>query len=326
MGGLAVGGGRHRAIVVAIMMVSLVISTRNRAPRLPELFASLARLESPDAGWELILVDNGSTDSTAAAIREFAGEAPCVVRCVHAATPGLSHARNAGLGCAAGRIVAFTDDDCYPKPDYLRAIVDVFERHQPGVLGGRVVLHDATDARVGVKDVPAAFEIAPRTFVPPGVMHGANLAVRREVLAAVGGFDPLLGAGTRCMAAEDTDFIARIVWAGWTARYDPAPVVAHHHGRKPGAAADLQRQGYDRGRGAYYAKWALDRQARRTYLRAWYGSARRMLRKRDPRPFGREVAGASRYLLDRLLHGAPVPRFDRSSNDDRLAAAQNGRL
>lgn len=296
-------------------MVSLVISTRNRASRLPELFAWLARLESPEAGWELILVDNGSTDGTPAAIREFAAEAPCAVRCVHAATPGLSHARNAGLGCAAGRIVAFTDDDCYPQPDYLRAIVDVFARHQPGVVGGRVVLHDPTDARVGVKDVPSAFEIAPRTFVRPGVMHGANLAVRRDVLAAIGGFDPLLGAGTRCMAGEDTDFIARIVWAGWTARYDPAPVVAHHHGRKPGAAADLQRQGYDRGRGAYYAKWVLDRRARRTYLREWYGSARRMLRKKNARTIGREMAGASRYLLDRLLHAAPVPCFDRSSSD-----------
>ena len=113
-------------------------------------------------------------------------------------------------------------------------------------------------------------------------MHGANLAVRREVLAAVGGFDPLLGAGTPCMAGEDTDFIARIVWAGWTARYDPAPSVAHHHGRKPGGAADRQRQGYDRGRGAYYAKWALDARARRTYLREWYRSARRMLRTCKP--------------------------------------------
>jgi glycosyltransferase involved in cell wall biosynthesis len=299
------------------MMVSLVISTRNRAPRLPELFARLSRLEPPDSGWELILVDNGSTDGTPAAIREFAAAAPCPVRCVHAATPGLSHARNAGLRRAAGRIVAFTDDDCYPEPDYLRAIVEVFERHQPGVLGGRVVLHDATDARVGVKDVPNAFEIAPRTFVRPGVMHGANLAVRRDVLADIGGFDPLLGAGTPCMAGEDTDFIARVVWAGWTARYDPAPVVAHHHGRKPGAAADRQRQGYDRGRGAYYAKWALDARARRTYLREWYCSARRRLRKKDARPIGRELAGACRYLVDRVLHTEPVPRFDRSSAGQR---------
>jgi hypothetical protein len=296
------------------MMVSLIVSTRNRATRLPEFFASLSRLEPPADGWELILVDNGSTDGTAEAIREFAAAAPCAVRCVAAAMPGLSHARNAGLRHATGRIVAFTDDDCYPQPDYLRAIVDVFDRHQPGVLGGRVVLFDATDARVGVKDVPEAFEIAPRTFVRPGVMHGANMAVRREVVDEIGGFDPLLGAGTPCMAGEDTDFIARAVWAGWTARYDPRPVVAHHHGRKPGAAEERQRQAYDRGRGAYYAKWALDRHARRSYLGEWYYSTRYMVKHDDTGPFVREVAGASRYLVDRLLHPHPVPRFDRSTS------------
>jgi glycosyltransferase involved in cell wall biosynthesis len=293
------------------MMVSLVVSTRNRASRLAEFFASLARLQPPAEGWELIVVDNGSTDATAAAIRAFAASAAVPVRCVHAAAPGLSRARNAGLSHAAGRIVAFTDDDCYPQADYLCAIVDVFERDRPGVLGGRVVLHDAADARVGVKDGPAPLEIAPRTFVRPGVMHGANLAVRREVLDAIGGFDPLLGAGTPCMAGEDTDFIARAVWAGWTARYDPRPVVAHHHGRKPGPAADRQRQAYDRGRGAYYAKWALDGRFRRTYLREWYYSMRRMWRKRDMGPFRREVAGAIRYLANRVLHAEPVPRVER---------------
>jgi glycosyltransferase involved in cell wall biosynthesis len=292
------------------MTVSLVVSTRNRGDRLEGFFASLGNLESPAEGWELILVDNGSTDGTAGIIRRFASSAPFAVRCVHAATPGLSHARNAGLRHAAGRIVAFTDDDCYPRPDYLRAVVDAFARHDAGVLGGRVVLHDPEDAPVGVKDADAAFEIPPGTFVRAGVMHGANMAVRREVLEQIGGFDPRLGAGTRSMAGEDTDFIARAVWAGWTARYDPRPTVAHHHGRKAGAAADRQRQAYDRGRGAYYGKWLLERRARRTYLREWYSSARRMVRKKNIGPIRRELAGASRYLLGRLLHGDRVPRFN----------------
>ena len=292
------------------MSVSLVVSTRNRGGRLQDFFASLVGLDPPAGGWELILVDNGSTDGTADAIRRFADGAPFAVRCVHAATPGLSHARNAGLQHASGRIVAFTDDDCYPRPDYLRAVVDVFAHHQAGVIGGRVVLHDPADAPVGVKDAPAAFEIPPRTFVRAGIMHGANMAVRREVLETIGGFDPRLGAGTRAMAGEDTDFIARAVWAGWTARYDPCPTVAHHHGRKPGAAAERQRQAYDRGRGAYYGKWLLEPHARRTYLREWYHSARRMVRKRNLGPVRRELAGASRYVLGGLLHGERVPRFD----------------
>ena len=290
------------------MTVSLVVSTRNRGVRLGDFFASLTRLAPPAESWELILVDNGSTDGTADAIHRFAASASFPVRYVRAATPGLSHARNAGLRHAGGRIVAFTDDDCYPHPDYLRAIVEVFERHPAGIIGGRVVLHDPEDARVGVKDAPEAFEISPGQFVRAGVMHGANMAVRREVLEQIGGFDPLLGAGTRCMAGEDTDFIARALWAGWTVRYDPRPVVAHHHGRK-GPDADRQRRSYDRGRGAYYGKWLLDRRARKTYLREWYYSLRRAIRKQDLGPFGRELAGAWRYLLDRLLHADPVPSF-----------------
>lgn len=291
------------------MTVSLVVCTRNRGARLGDFFTALTRLAPPPEGWELILVDNGSTDATADAIHRFAASVPFAVRYVRAATPGLSHARNAGLRHASGRIVAFTDDDCYPQPDYLRAIVDVFAQHRAGVIGGRVVLHDPADARVGVKDVDEGFDIPPKQFVRAGVMHGANMAVRRDVLEQIGGFDPLLGAGTRCVAGEDTDFVARAVWAGWTVRYDPRPVVAHHHGRK-GGDADRQRGAYDRGRGAYYGKWLLDRRARRTYLREWYLTLRRMIRKRDVGPFGRELAGAWRYLLDRLLHAHPVPRFD----------------
>ena len=130
------------------MTVSLVVSTRNRGARLQDFFASLTRLESPVEGWELILVDNGSTDATGEPSANLPQErpSPSVAPRRHA---GAVACPNAGIRSAAGRIVAFTDDDCYPQPDYLRAIVDVFERHQAGVLGGRVVLHDPADARVG---------------------------------------------------------------------------------------------------------------------------------------------------------------------------------
>lgn len=304
------------------MMVSLIVSTRNRGPRLGEFFRRLTVLESPPGGWELILVDNGSTDGTPEAIRAFAADAPFPVRRVHAPVAGLAHARNAGLAHAAGRILAFTDDDCYPRADYLRALVHVFEQHRPGVLGGRVVLHDATDARVGVKDVEAALDIPPRTFIRPGVVHGANMAVIREVVDDIGGFDPLLGAGTRCMAGEDSEYIARAVWAGWPARYDPRPVVAHHHGRKPGADADRQRHAYARGRGAYYLKFVLDSRSRRLYLRQWYGTTRKAFGKGAGERIRRELAGASCYLLERLLRPEPVPRFDRHADADGARAAE----
>ena len=223
------------------MTISLLVCTRNRATRLPSFLERISLLQEPPGGWELILVDNGSTDETAARIEAFAAGVSFPVRYVRAPVPGLGRARNVGLAHAQGRIIAFTDDDCYPRPDYLRVLVEIFEEHRVGFIGGRVVLHDPTDARVCVKDVEHASEIAPHTFVPTGAIHGANMAVLRELVESIGGFDPRLGAGTPCVAGEDIEYVARAAWAGWAGRYDPRAVVAHHHGRKPGADAERQR-------------------------------------------------------------------------------------
>jgi glycosyltransferase involved in cell wall biosynthesis len=292
------------------MRVSLIVCSRNRAARLPEFFERIAQLESPTGGWELVLVDNASSDDTADRLAAFAAAAPFPVRCAHAPVPGLGRARNVGIARSSGRLLVFTDDDCYPRPDYLRAFVEVFEEHPVGVAGGRIVLHDPTDATLGMKDVATPVEIAPRSFVPAGVVHGANMAVRREVIAAIGGFDPRLGVGTACIAGEDIELVARAVWAGWAGRHDPRPVVAHHHGRKPGADAERQQRSYDYGRGAYYAKLLLDPDARAAYARAWYRRARRRgLGRAAMGRLSREIGGAARYLIPHFARPEAAPRF-----------------
>jgi glycosyltransferase involved in cell wall biosynthesis len=143
------------------MKVSLIISTRNRAERLSGILASLAALEDPPGGWELILVDNASTDATPTVLEQFARQAAFPVRVVRASIPGVSRGRNAGLAHARGDIIAFTDDDCHPRPDYLRAVVEVFEESRRsnsdgarglGFVGGRIVLHNPDDARVCARE------------------------------------------------------------------------------------------------------------------------------------------------------------------------------
>jgi glycosyltransferase involved in cell wall biosynthesis len=296
------------------MTVSLIVCTRNRATRLPEFFEHLSRLESPAGGWELVLVDNASTDATAAVINAVAATAPFAVRAVHAPVPGLGRARNVGIAHASGRILVFTDDDCYPRPNYLRAFVEVFEEYAVGFAGGRIVLHNPADAVIGMKDVDTPVEVAPHSFVPAGVVHGANMAVRRDVVTAIGGFDPRLGVGTPCIAGEDIEFVARAVWAGWAGRHDPRPVVAHDHGRKPGAEAERQQRSYDYGRGAYYAKLLLDPRARATYARGWYRRVRRRgLGQAALGRLSRELGGAARYLVAHLAGPDTVPRFDGAS-------------
>lgn len=289
--------------------VSLIVCTRNRAPRLPDFFSCLARLDFPADAWELVIVDHASTDRTPEIIEQFAARTRIHVRHIRAVTSALTGAKNLGLGHARGDILAFTDDDCYPRPDYLQGLSAVFEDHQAGIVGGRVVLHDPTDARLSIRDVETPTDIEPATFVAAGTIHGANMAIRREVVRAIGGFDPLFGPGTRCLAAEDIEYVARAVWAGWPARYDPRPVVAHHHGRKPGKDTERYRSTYDYGRGAYYTKFLLVRRARPVYLRQWIELTRRAPRNGRLTRLARELAGGQRYLLERAVRPKPIPSF-----------------
>jgi glycosyltransferase involved in cell wall biosynthesis len=307
--------------------ISLIVCTQNRAGRLDRFFGALATLEPPEGGWELVMVDSASTDATPAAIARFAGQAPIRVRQLRADVPGLSRARNLGMTGAAGAIFAFTDDDCYPRPDYLRQVQRVFEERRVGVVGGRVVLHDPTDARVGVQESSEPFEIAAPAFVRAGLLHGANMAVRREVVDTIGGFDVLLGAGSRCRAGEDTELIARALWAGWPVRYDPRPVVAHHHGRKPGAHEARQRRDYDVGRGACYAPFLLDRDARLAYVRGWWLRTREYHGPDRAGRLARELGGALRYLVARFAHGgsrtaAGIGASTAAARTDRPTAAR----
>src|ERR1700755_751781 len=122
-------------------LVSIIISTRNRGRQLPGCLGAIARLRATFP-WELIIVDNGSSDNTADVIREFARESGLNVRSVMQPQVGLSNARNAGLKESKGNIIAFTDDDCYAQEDYLERIVAAFEDAAVGFITGRIMLYD----------------------------------------------------------------------------------------------------------------------------------------------------------------------------------------
>jgi glycosyltransferase involved in cell wall biosynthesis len=286
--------------------ISLIVCTRNRAARLPEWFEHLAQLEHPAEGWELILVDNASTDATPEIIRDFVRTAGIRARYAYAPLPGLGRARNAGIAAAQGDILAFTDDDCYPQPDYMKVLVHVFATHRPGFVGGRVLQHNPLHARVTLREYPNPLTIAPRSCLRPGQIHGSSMAMRREVVQTIGGFDPRLGPGAPCQAADDTEFLSRALWAGWSGRYEPALVVSHDHGRLEADAVRL-RQSYHFACGAYFMSRVLHANARRAYLRYW---CRWILRHKSVVRCAREFSGASRYLVERTLRPEPVPRFD----------------
>jgi GT2 family glycosyltransferase len=228
-----------------------VIATRNRAEQLRGCLGALRR-SPPPAGWsaEVLVVDNGSTDATAAVIAEERDVGGALrVRYLVEARRGKAFAVNTGTAAAGGAIVAFLDDDVEAEPGWLGAIVERFEREPDlGLLAGRVVGVEGS----GSTATTGASEEAPldpdRSL--QGLVLGCNLAVRRDVIAAVRGRDTRLGPG-RGLAYEDIDFVYRVLRRGIRGCFSPRPVVVHRLGERN------RRVEYLRGRGAYYAKFIV---------------------------------------------------------------------
>lgn len=244
--------------------ISLVVCTRNRASSLPACLAALNRLES-DVAYEVVVVDNGSTDHTAAILADYASTAHTRVVVVYETNTGLSNARNAGIQVAQGEIIAFTDDDCYPTPDYLKAIAQCFQDQSIAFIGGKVLLFDPSDLPITIQPLNHAVALPPSSYLSPGLIHGANFAFRRRVFGVVGGFDTKLGAGTP-LASEDIDMLQRASIAGFSGAYMPSAVVLHHHRRQtPQDERDVLRS-YALGRGAYFLKGLRQRESRHLFF------------------------------------------------------------
>jgi GT2 family glycosyltransferase len=221
--------------------------------------------------WELVLVDNGSDDGTSVyldSVQAGKFQRPRVVT-VFEARRGLGAARNKGWRTATSDIVSFIDDDCYVSQDYVDSILEVFEENAAiGFLGGRVLLYDSADRRPKITESQDARYFRPHSFIPPGVVPGANMAFRRAVLERIGGFDDGFGAGTD-FPCEDVDAQAAALWAGIPGVYDPRPLVHHDDVKRTDRDLKNMWRGYDKGRGAYYVKYILKKSSRWAYIKEW---------------------------------------------------------
>jgi glycosyltransferase involved in cell wall biosynthesis len=118
------------------LTLTVIIPTYNRAPLLALALEALTRQRRQ--GDEIIVVDNGSTDDTQAVVEGFKGRLP--IQCFVETTRGAGAARNLGIRHATGEILAFTDDDCIPDPDWLHFIELSFLRDPAiGLVAGKVV-------------------------------------------------------------------------------------------------------------------------------------------------------------------------------------------
>ena len=286
-------------------ILSVVVCTRNRFNKLKRCVDALLSVTTA-RDWELVIVDNGSTDGTSEYLASIDQKQFNRVHVTTTFEPkrGLAAARNRGWRTANGGIVAFTDDDCYVSKDYVDSVIQVFEEDLSiGFLAGRILLFDSLDCRITIEESQHRSDFRPWTYIAAGAVHGANLAFRRTILEQIGGFDERLGPGTP-FVSDDIDAAAAALWSGVIGVYHPRPVVYHHHGRRTEREAQELMRSYDAGRGAYYAKYILRRASTLEYVMGWIRNVGNewlwaLRRGHFPRRWLRELSSGLRFALQR---------------------------
>ena len=216
-------------------LVTAVICTHNRADYLCNAIDSVLAQEADGFGYELLVVDNASTDRTASICADYGGRPN--VRCIREPELGLCRARNTGWQAAAGRYVAYLDDDAVARPGWMRAIADGFRRSpEPGVVGGPVrPIWEAARPRWLADELAVGLTIIDWSVVPKLIpdLHlewlvGANMAVPARVLREIGGFHPSLDrVGRRMLSSGDVFLQQQVLGRGLDCLYHPDMAVDH---------------------------------------------------------------------------------------------------
>ncbi len=217
--------------------LSLIICTYNREKFLPDCLDSLANQKLDPGAFEIVLINNNSTDSTHRIAGAFLARHPELNVQYHIEEQqGLSHARNRGLAESRGQILTFFDDDAIAMPDAGQRILDFFEAHpQAFALGGKVIAKFETRCPKWFNRFSASLYFShydkgdrPFSYRGQGYPIGCNMSFRREVFDRLGGFDVNLGRkGKQMLGAEEKDLFARIRQAGMAYYYDPSVKVYH---------------------------------------------------------------------------------------------------
>lgn len=223
-------------------MISCVICTVDDGESATRCVRSI--LEGSYEHCEVIVVNNRPATSKLreTLARDFPDDPR--VRYHEEARPGLSAARNSGASVARGDVIAFTDDDVVADRNWLASIAAIFEDRSVDCVTGMILpLKLETDAQWLLERFAGfakGFEVTRFTleqssddplfpFAAGRFGSGANISLRRESFAKLGGFDPVLGTGTKARGGEDLDAFIRLMMEGGTLVYEPASIVWHEH-------------------------------------------------------------------------------------------------
>ena len=248
--------------------VSIVVPVYNAESTIAECVEALLKLDYPKRLVQTIVVDNNSTDNTADILQQFTG-----IDYVFEPEKGAYQARNTGTEFAKHDLIAFTDADCIPKPDWLSRLVNGLvhpqrptansdfvgaaakqTRHPPAkglaIVGGKVEAHppsNLVERYIDYRKILDQEKMAKHSEFSLPFFVTANFLVPKDVFEQLGGFD------TYFEIAGDADFCWRAQQAGFELRYCPEAVVVHKH-RSDLLGLYSQSFQYGFGRASLFAK------------------------------------------------------------------------
>jgi GT2 family glycosyltransferase len=222
--------------------MSVVVCTHNGSRTIEKTCQELVELDYPD--YEVIVVDDGSTDRTADIVKQYP------VRLIQTENQGLSAARNVGANVATGDIIAYIDDDAWPDPHWLSYLAMAFDSGEfAGVGGPNIAPPDEGMVADSVANAPGGPIHVLLTDDVAEHIPGCNMAFRKSALMAVGGFDP-----TFRVAGDDVDLCWRIQAKGWKLGFTSAAMVWHR--RRSSMRTYLKQQfGYGKAEAMLERKW-----------------------------------------------------------------------
>ncbi len=239
--------------------ITVAICAYNAAHYLADVIDSVMEQTLPADAYEVLVVDNNSTDDTPKVLHELMVRFGHRLRVVSETQQGLSHARNRALAEAAAPLVAFLDADAVAEENWLESMAGVFDAHpRAGVVGGRIeVQWDAPKPRWWDDRLDEAMG----RFSPseqhtqlryPRFPYGGNFAVRVVAIDEVGSFLPNLGrSGAGLLAGEEGELCLRMEQHDWEIHYTPAAPIRHRATGERLTRRFILRRAFGHGRSQY---------------------------------------------------------------------------
>ena len=217
--------------------LTVAICTHNQERRLRRTLLGLAQLVAPGCPWELLIVDNASTDGTPQLVTAADWRTPALkVKVVREDKLGVSNARNRAIQEATGEYIVFLDDDETPDPHWLAAYERLILAERPDAMGGRIeVMFEDGGRPAWLQDELLGFlgqldygGDARQLATPSSPIFTGNAAYRKEIFARIGVFDARLGRkGSVNAGGEDTEMYRRMIASGCKVWWVPDAVIHH---------------------------------------------------------------------------------------------------